>query len=66
MLDLRAAFGCAADALREAVLAADTDEDRVLVMDAFLMARRPGADAAYERLLGSGCCAGTGCTTRWP
>ncbi|MDF2090882.1 helix-turn-helix domain-containing protein [Knoellia sp. 3-2P3] len=51
VLDLRAAFGDAADALREAVLEADTDEERVLVMDAFLMARRPGADAAYERLL---------------
>ena len=51
VLDLRAAFGDAADALREAVLETDTDQERVLVMDAFLMTRRPGPDAAYERVL---------------
>ena len=51
VLDLRAAFGGAADSLRDAVLAEEADEARAGVMDAFLVARTPAANAAYERVL---------------
>jgi len=51
VLDLRAAFGGAADSLRDEVLAEGTDEARATVMDAFLVARAPAPNPAYERVL---------------
>ncbi|WP_165821082.1 helix-turn-helix domain-containing protein [Nocardioides gansuensis] len=38
--------------LRERILAADDDRQRVRLMDGFLLERRPGPDPTYERLLG--------------
>jgi AraC-like DNA-binding protein len=38
--------------LAERILATEDDADRLLVMDDFLLARRPAPDPTYERLLG--------------
>lgn len=50
VLDLREFFGDAADALRDCVLEAD-QAGRPALVDAFLLARRPGPDARYDQLL---------------
>lgn len=50
-VDLRTYFGDDADRLRDSVIRADDDLDRQALVDAFLIARRPGPDARYDQLL---------------
>lgn len=38
--------------LAERILACDDDNDRLVAMDEFLLARRPGHDPAYQQLIG--------------
>jgi len=49
--DLRTYFGDDADRLRDSVIRANDDADRQALVDAFLIARRPGPDARYDQLL---------------
>lgn len=51
VLPLAEVFGDEARDLMREVLAADEDEARVALADAFLLARRPGPDPHYDRLL---------------
>ncbi len=51
VVDLRTLFGDDATRLRDDVLRTESDIDRALLLDAFLLERRPAPDPRYDRVL---------------